>query len=378
MGSSGDSIPVIYSKMGIENAWNYSNGSGVTLANLDTGINALHPEFSNWQYATVYGDPVDYNGHGTHAAGVMGAPRNGQYMAGVAWGANHVSVKHSDGVTSVSAWRIVDAIDLAVDTYAASVLNMPFRSESSHEVVDDAIEDRYINDDVVFVAASGSAGLHFPGSDVIFPAEHPFVVSVPAVDYDTDDKFHCSHDGPENEFAAYQGMPTTGHQAIDGSYWGESGNTSNASTIIAGIVTLVRSRFPSLRNYEVRSHLRKYVTDLGAFGRDDKFGWGVPQADDAVNPPSLNVDISGPDEVRTNYGCTWRASSHGGVGIHSYSWYINGAFKTAGYEMSAVLPSQGGEVKVTAVDDIGNQNTEAIVVDVSPSNGPTPIRWTGE
>jgi hypothetical protein len=56
------------------------------------------------------------------------------------------------------------------------------------------------------------------------------------------------------------------------------------------------------------------------------------------------------------------------VGIHSYSWYINGAFKTAGYEMSAVLPSQGGEVKVTAVDDIGNQNTEAIVVDVSPSN----------
>jgi hypothetical protein len=36
--------------------------------------------------------------------------------------------------------------------------------------------------------------------------------------------------------------------------------------------------------------------------------------------------------------------------------------------MSAVLPSQGGEVKVTAVDDIGNQNTEAIVVDVSPSN----------
>ena len=69
------------------------DGTGVTVAVVDSGIDARHPEFRNStiyghdfsKSATGYGD--DPNGHGTHVASIIVGNADGSGMRGVAYDA---------------------------------------------------------------------------------------------------------------------------------------------------------------------------------------------------------------------------------------------------------------------------------------------------
>jgi hypothetical protein len=288
--AQGNWIPNIFTGMRIPEAWALSTGAGVTLGLIDTGVDWSNPELGGWRgYRVYYGDTYDdERPHGTHVAGAIGAPRNGTYVVGVAYGITPVNVKHSNNYLDVNTWRVVAALDTAV-FHGARVINMSFRSDNTSNAVGnrldlyydgrDALGKRY---DVVFVAASGSGGtVGQYWLSVVFPASHPKVIAVSAINYDTNEPYTKAQFGPEVELSAYHGQPSTGTR-FEGYYNGASGNTSNASGIVAGVAALIRARYPHLTNEQVRARLRVGARDFGLIGRDSYYGYGVVNAYAAV------------------------------------------------------------------------------------------------
>ena len=288
--AEGNWIPNIFTGMRIPEAWALSTGAGVALGFLDTGVDWSNPELARWRGYRVYaGDTYDdEKPHGTHVAGAIGAPRNGTHVVGVAYGITPINVKHSNNYLDVNTWRVVAALDTAV-FYGAGVINMSFRSDNTSNAVSDRLDLYYSGRDasgrrydVVFVAASGSGGTtaeYWIG--VIFPASHPRVIAVSAINYDTGRPYTKAQFGPQVELSAYHGQPSTGTR-FEGYYNGASGNTSNASGIVAGVAALVRSRYPHLSNEQVRTTLRRGAKDFGLIGRDSYYGYGIVNAYAAV------------------------------------------------------------------------------------------------
>ncbi|KGJ92885.1 S8 family serine peptidase [Colwellia psychrerythraea] len=83
--------------------------------------------------------------------------------------------------------------------------------------------------------------------------------------------------------------------------YGKMSGTSMASPHVAGVAALVWSHHPTCTNVEIRNVLNASAQDLGATGRDVKFGYGLAQTKDAI------------DYITAN-GCDGSGSGGGGGG----------------------------------------------------------------
>ena len=165
-------------------------GQGVTVAVLDTGINASLPDFTNLVGGvdlTGGNSPfTDEYGHGTFVAGLVagnGASSGGQYT-GEAPQAGLVSIKAAgaSGVTTTST--IVQGIDWAVrnqSTYNIGVLNLSFGAlptgPTATEPMDRAVEAAW-RAGIVVVVSAGNAG-PFNGT-IMSPGDDPLAITVGA------------------------------------------------------------------------------------------------------------------------------------------------------------------------------------------------------
>ncbi len=70
--------------------------------------------------------------------------------------------------------------------------------------------------------------------------------------------------------------------------YGKMSGTSMASPHVAGVAALVWSHHPSCTNVQIRNALNASAQDLGATGRDVKFGYGLAQSKDAIDYISAN------------------------------------------------------------------------------------------
>jgi subtilisin family serine protease len=114
-------------------AWNVATGSGITVADLDTGLDLGHPDFSCAGKVTLVpgadvvhndGTPEDDNGHGTHTAGIIGAcTNNGVGVVGVAPDSTIMPIQVLDEAGSGNAATLATAIHKATDN-GAHVINM--------------------------------------------------------------------------------------------------------------------------------------------------------------------------------------------------------------------------------------------------------------
>src|SRR5205814_6835417 len=74
--------------------------------------------------------------------------------------------------------------------------------------------------------------------------------------------------------------------AINNGYGMSSGGTSDATAITAGVVALIRSKYPTMSAVDVIHRLTATATDKGPKGRDDQYGYGI------VNPyAALTADV---------------------------------------------------------------------------------------
>ncbi|HSP26595.1 MAG TPA: S8 family serine peptidase, partial [Saliniramus sp.] len=147
----------------------------------------------------------------------------------------------------------------------ARVVNMSFAGGEDRLLA--AALDELDANGAVLVAASGNGG---PDAAPAFPASHPAVIAVTAVDA-TDGLYAMANRGAYVEIAA-PGVDLLAPSA-GGSYSLATG-TSHATAYVSAAAALMLEMFPDATTADIRAGLRASAIDLGPAGPDPAFGAG--------------------------------------------------------------------------------------------------------
>ena len=266
-GAPGANDPTLYAPelLGYEAAQVCGSGEGITVAVLDSGIDASHPALQGrvsvdgWNALNDTADVRDVGngidddgdglvdemvGHGTHVAGIV---------AQVAPGVTILPVKvlSSDGVGD--AFFVAAGIHYAVD-HGADVINLSLSSTYDARVVAEAVAEAS-EDGVVVVAAAGNNS-----TDRIleFPAADTGVMGVAATDR-SDIKGDFSNYGDKIDLSA-PGVEIT--SAMPGGLYATWSGTSMAAPFVAAAAALVAAAHPSWTAQQISNRLTKTSGDL--------------------------------------------------------------------------------------------------------------------
>ena len=279
--SEGDPAQYALAKLRLPQAHALAHGANVTIAVIDSGIDATHPEL-----ADSIGDTFDALGskegphvHGTGIAGaivaharLMGSAPQARILAIRAFGVAQTGAQSTSVV-------ILKSLDYAA-AHGAQIVNMSFAGPKD-PLLERAVAAAAARG-MVLIAASGNAG---PKSPPLYPAANPNVIAVSATDA-ADKLFTASNRGAHIALAA-PGVDIF-LPAPDGKYQMTSG-TSFSAAYVSGLAALVLERNPALTPEQLRGVLTRTARDLGAPGRDDLFGAGAADAFAAVSaaqPPA--------------------------------------------------------------------------------------------
>jgi subtilisin family serine protease len=283
--TEGDPAQYAVAKLRLPQAHQLAHGMNVTIAVIDSGIDARHPELAN-----TISDSFDAlgskEGPHVHGTGIAGAIAAHARLMGSAPEARILAIRAfaaTAGSAESSSYVIIKSLNYAV-LHGAQIVNMSFAGPK-----DPLIERGIIataERGVLMIAAAGNAG---PKSPPLYPAANPKVIAVSGTDAQ-DRVFAASNRGSHIALAA----PGTDVflPAPDGKYQMTSG-TSFSAAYVTGVAALMLERNPALKPNEVRAILVNTARDLGAPGRDDLFGAGEADAFAAVtaatNAPAVPV-----------------------------------------------------------------------------------------
>jgi len=288
-------------EFGIRAAWSVTQGAGVTIAIIDTGVDGTVPELRG---AVIGGadfsglgaadgqTPVGSTGseHGTLVASLAAGRGRGTNsgVIGAAPAANLLAISIGFGEGSVdSDTQIAEAVRWAVD-HGADVINMSLTRNTLEwpQSWDDAFLYA-MEHDVVIVAAAGNRG---SGTTVVgAPATMPGVLTVAGVDRNGEASFDASAQGitigtsaPSEELVG----------VAPGGTLVRWGGTSGAAPIVAGIVALVRAAHPELDAANVINRIVATSREVGEPGPDAIYGFGLVDAAAAVSGSVPLVDAN--------------------------------------------------------------------------------------
>ncbi len=178
-------------KISAPSAWNITTGSAaVKVAVVDTGIATDHLDLSSnvvpgYDFVQGDTDPRDYNGHGTHVAGTIGARgNNGVGVAGVNWQVGLMPVRVLDGNGSGSNANVTAGFAYAC-SHGASIVNASLGGTGYSIAMRDAIA---ACPNTLFVVAAGNDGVnndttpHYPCNYGAAPDNLANVICVAATD----------------------------------------------------------------------------------------------------------------------------------------------------------------------------------------------------
>lgn len=254
--------------------------AGVTIAILDTGINANHEDLQasivpGYNFIDNNNNPVDGHGHGTHVAGIAAAiTNNGKGIAGVAGGAKIMPIKVMNDSGSGDYASIINGIKYAAD-HGAQVISMSLGGPGYSQAMQDAV-NYAISRGASVVAASGNSN-----SAVAFPGNCDGVITVGAVG-SNNQRASFSNYGPEMDVVAPGVNIISSYKGNANSYTAMSG-TSMATPFVAGVTALVKAANPNLTSAQVTQIIDQAATDLGTAGFDNYYGYGLVNADKAVD-----------------------------------------------------------------------------------------------
>jgi len=274
---------------GVPALWKETEGEGVVVAVLDTGIDRDHPDLREAildarDFSGSRNGPIDGNGHGSHVAGTIAARRNDGGVVGVAPQAMLLIGKVVGDDGSGSDADVARGIHWAIER-GARVISMSLGSRQESPVIFHAIKEAF-EKGVFVVAAAGNDG---PQSPVDYPGRYPGVVTVGSVDRNgRASKFSSA--GPEVDVAA-PGQDVTSCW-LDGGYAKISG-TSMATPFVSGAIALMLAKHarqggktPIRTPDELREHLARTATDAGPKGHDPQYGFGL------VNPAKMLAPLA--------------------------------------------------------------------------------------
>lgn len=264
-------IPVGINQVKAPAAWPTSQGEGIKVFILDTGIDSNHPDLvsnlrSGKSFVTSESTTEDYHGHGTHCAGTVAAAMNNFGVVGVAPYAYLYPVKVLNSSGSGSWSWLIAALDWVMDKKGARIASMSLGGGSAPKALGDMCKAAY-EDGVLLVAAAGNSG---PSDNTVgFPAKYEHVIAVSAVN-SSDIIASFSSRGPEVEIAA-PGVSVL--STTRGGGYGRMSGTSMACPHVAGVAALTWGSHRGANNKQVRWLLDVYAVNVGD-GDSDKYGHG--------------------------------------------------------------------------------------------------------
>ncbi|WP_239405774.1 type VII secretion-associated serine protease mycosin [Frankia sp. Cj3] len=294
-------MPWAQRRLGAAGVWNLTRGAGVTVAVIDTGVDAAVPQLAGRVLAgtDVTGQRVpantDCSGHGTFVAGIIAAaPVPGTPVAGMAPEATVLPIRQASRDSDGTAAGLAAGIRAAVDG-RASVINIStsafFPDDSLHAAIRYATER-----DVLIVAAVANQAEN--GNPRTYPAAYPEVLAVgatgqngqPAGFSEAGDYVDVAAPG---EGVISLGTGGSGHLVGDG--------TSYAAPEVAGVAALVRAYRPELSAAAVRRRIELTADRPGGRLPDPQLGWGVLNPVSAVTA-ELPGETAGPASPSTATG----------------------------------------------------------------------------
>jgi len=304
----------------IEKVWaTGATGAGVTVAVLDSGVDANRPELKGVLVpgqGTSDGqvDTDRERAHGTAMARLI-AGQGGVYGgAGVAPGAKIMPIDAGFSMTNVPG-----GIRYAVD-HGAKIINMSIATNGScsqqYQSKEMYAAVRYAVDrGALLVAGSGNNREY---SDT-YPASCPGVVTVGAINGQGqvwDQSFaapYVAFTAPGVQMAS---LNARGQQVrVDG--------TSDSAALVSGALALIWSKYPELTNRQVLARLIATARDAGPAGRDDEYGFGYALPIRAVTE---NVPADAPNPI---FDALDRAIPPGSTGAPSSGTAAGGPSGTA-------------------------------------------------
>ena len=269
------------SATGAKEAWTQSDGSGVLVAILDTGVQLDHPDLAGaiWTNPNeipnngrdddadgiiddVHGANMfnrsnninDDHGHGTHVAGIVAARHgNGIGGSGIAPGATILPVKVLDSTMSGNTDTLSLGIRYAVDR-GAKILNVSINTDAPTDSVKAAV--RYAGDHgAIVVASAGNNGRDIdlsPSYPASLPDAAVFAVAAEAQDGLL---WQLSNTGLLSVDLAAPGARII--SSAPGSDYQSRSGTSAAAPFVSGSLALLSAARPDLP----MSALRQAITD---------------------------------------------------------------------------------------------------------------------
>ncbi|WP_370265168.1 type VII secretion-associated serine protease mycosin [Streptomyces sp. V4I8] len=276
-----------------EDVWAESEGAGVTVAVVDSGVDGSHPDLTGQVLEgkdfTDGGDAQeDVLGHGTKMASIIAGHGHGAGNAsGVIGLAPKAKILPLRTLQTNSDKNLDEtwgaAVRYAVE-HGAKVINLSIANDGGKTLSAGREAIAYAQShDVVVVAGSGNNGY----SDVSEPGALPGVISVGAVD-EKANLWADSNTGKGLTLTA-PGAEIVGANPTKSNGYGVGSGTSDATAYVSAAVALVRSKYPDLSAGQVINRLIKTATfahHKGLKAPDEEYGYGI------VRPYSaLTMDI---------------------------------------------------------------------------------------
>jgi membrane-anchored mycosin MYCP len=240
--------------------WKFTQGRGVTVAVIDSGVDA-NPQFGHRVITgpDLVGPPspgvpsgADCVGHGTMVASIIAAaPMKGVSFAGVAPQATILSIKITNSMDDIPAALVPTAIIDAVQM-GANVISLSLAAPDSPQLR--SAVDFALDHNVVVVAAAGNDDGN--GTGPFYPAAYHGVLSVGAVQQDGSLASFSDTRTPVTVTAPGEDVTGAWPGAFPRAYNPDDSGTSFATPFVAGVVALVRARYPGLSAAQVVQRIK--------------------------------------------------------------------------------------------------------------------------
>ena len=292
-----------------DDAWDITTGTrNIVIAVIDTGTNIIHEDLmdSLWinPNETIDGIDNDNNGyiddingantgvspggplsgsingdhyHGSHVAGIIAAKlNNSKGIAGVCPNCKIMTIK-ANKPTDTSRYytsSLVAGIEYATQM-GASIINMSLGGPISSDTLYQAAIQAAISANIVTVAAAGNDHSNMDNTPVS-PASFPEVIAVSATNGTEFDSSYSNFgsaiwvSAPGTDIASTMTGSNRAYAFLSG--------TSMATPVVSGVIGLLKSLQPRLTVANVKTLLQNYSDDLGAPGKDTRYGYGFINA----------------------------------------------------------------------------------------------------
>ena len=270
-GTAGDDIGASY-------VWPHATGAGVTVAVVDTGVDATAPDLMGQLvpgYSWINGntDTQDQDGHGTHVSGIIAAVQNnGIGVSGVAPGAHVMPLQALD-----SSGNGTDADVAAAFNYAGNagvpIVNASLGSGSPSQAIEQAIA---AHPNTLYVVAAGNSGTdNDNASTPFYPCDltEANVICVGASDQN-DQPASFSDYGATSVALFAPGVNILSTWLSNGgtAQYAYADGTSMATPMVSATLALMLSRKSSLSAAQLKSDLLASVDQEPQFAGESSSG----------------------------------------------------------------------------------------------------------